>query len=58
MQMFPSGGITETDRKEFNRQMNDEFQHVRDFIILHYHVADRTDTAFWRRCRDMEIPEA
>ena len=56
--MFPAGGITETDRKEFNRQMDAEFRYVRDFIILHYHVTERTDSEFWRRCRDMDIPES
>ncbi len=58
MQMFPASGITESDRREFNRQMDTEFRFVRDFIILHYHVTDRTDTAFWRRCRDMDIPDS
>ena len=58
MQMFPAGGITESDRKEFNRQMDAEFRYVRDFIILHYHVTERTDSEFWRRCRDMDIPDS
>jgi tryptophan halogenase len=58
MQMFPAGGITESDREEFNRQMDAEFRYVRDFIILHYHVTERTDSEFWRRCRDMDIPES
>lgn len=58
MQMFPYGGIVESDRTEFNRQMDDEFRYIRDFIIMHYHVTERTDTEFWRRCRDMDIPES
>ena len=27
------------------------------FIIMHYHLTDRTDTEFWRRNRAMDIPE-
>jgi tryptophan halogenase len=37
--------------------MRYEIEHVRDFIILHYHVTNRTDSKFWRDCRAMEIPE-
>ena len=57
MQMFPYDGIREPDVNEFNNQMRFEIDNVRDFIILHYHVTDRTDTAFWRQCRDMDIPD-
>ena len=55
---FPYDGIAESDREEFNRQMDAEFRFIRDFIILHYHVTERTDSEFWRRCRDMDIPES
>ena len=58
LQMFPQDGIVESDRAEFNRQMDTEFRFIRDFIILHYHVTERTDSEFWRRCRDMAIPES
>ncbi len=57
MQLFPYGGIKEGDRAEFNDQMTTEFRHIRDFIIMHYHLTDRTDTEFWRRNRAMDIPE-
>ena len=58
MQMFPYSGIVESDRTEFNRQMDTEFRYIRDFIILHYHVTERTDSEFWRRCREMDIPDS
>ena len=57
IQMFPYDGIREPDVNEFNNQMKFEIENVRDFIVLHYHVTDRTDTAFWRQCRDMDIPD-
>ena len=46
MQMFPLQGITDADRDEFNRQMSDEYYFIRDFIIMHYHVTERDDSAF------------
>lgn len=58
MQMFPYDGIRQPDVDEFNNQMSYEIEHVRDFIVLHYHVTERTDTAFWRQCRSMDIPES
>jgi len=58
LQMFPYNGIVESDRTEFNRQMDTEFRYIRDFIILHYHVTERTDSEFWRRCREMDIPDS
>lgn len=56
MQMFPSNGFTDSDRDEFNKQMSDEYEYIRDFIIMHYHVTERDDSAFWRYCRTMDIP--
>jgi tryptophan halogenase len=58
MQMFPYDGIREPDIAEFNTQMDFEIINIRDFIILHYHVTNRTDTPFWRFCRSMQIPDS
>ncbi len=58
MQMFPYDGIRQPDIDEFNSQMNFEIENIRDFIVLHYHVTERTDSAFWRECRSMEIPDS
>ena len=58
MQMFPYDGIRQPDVDEFNNQMRFEIDNVRDFIVLHYHVTERTDTPFWRHCRDMDIPDS
>ncbi len=58
MQMFPYDGIRQPDVDEFNKQMRFEIDNVRDFIVLHYHVTDRADTAFWRQCRSMDIPDS
>lgn len=58
MQMFPRGPVHQPDIGEFNRQTAYELDHIRDFIILHYHQTNRTDTPFWRHCRTMDVPEA
>ncbi|MDA0795532.1 MAG: tryptophan 7-halogenase [Proteobacteria bacterium] len=58
MQMFPFDGVVEPDVQEFNSQMKDEFYFIRDFIVMHYHLTERTDTEFWRHCKAMKIPDS
>lgn len=57
LQMFPQGGVAASDRDEFNRQATYEMEHIRDFIVLHYHLTERQDTQFWRDMRHMDVPE-
>lgn len=54
---FPHAGIEQAEIDEFNRQAKTEWEYVRDFIILHYHLNQRGDSEFWRECRHMQIPE-
>ncbi|MFP5390248.1 MAG: tryptophan halogenase family protein [Gammaproteobacteria bacterium] len=57
MQLFPNDGISQADIDEYNIQCANEMVHIRDFIILHYHVTNRQDTPFWRDCRAMQVPD-
>jgi tryptophan halogenase len=54
--MFPHSAVAAADVEEYNRHASTEIEHIRDFIVLHYHVTEREDTPFWRYCRNMEIP--
>jgi tryptophan halogenase len=54
MQLFPSEGISQHDIDEFNAQANQEIEHIRDFIVLHYKVNNRGD-AYWRDAREMPV---
>ncbi|HEY4079481.1 MAG TPA: tryptophan halogenase family protein [Burkholderiaceae bacterium] len=58
MQIFPSGGIRPADVEEFNVQSQRELEHIRDFIVLHYHLNERQDSALWKHVREMEVPGA
>ena len=57
LQMFPAGGVCQSDIDEYNAQTRTAIETIRDFIILHYHVTNRDDTPFWRDCRNMEVPK-
>ncbi|MCM8732158.1 tryptophan halogenase family protein [Hephaestia sp. GCM10023244] len=56
IQSFPFGGDTSALAERFNAQSQAEIERVRDFIILHYKLAERNDTPFWKMCREMAIP--
>jgi tryptophan 7-halogenase len=56
--LFPDRRFDPTERDEYNRQMAEVFEDVRDFIVLHYKVTARDDGEFWNYCRTMEIPDS
>jgi tryptophan halogenase len=55
--LFPSMGFHQADIDEYNRRTQFEYERIRDFIILHYKATQRDDSAFWRHCQAMEIPD-
>ena len=58
IQLFPFGGISEAVVRRYNDLAAVELERIRDFIILHYKATERDDSAFWRHCRDMEVPDS
>ena len=58
MTMFPDKSFDPLLIAEYNRLSRQQFEQVRDFIILHYKATARADTAFWRQVRDMPVPDS
>jgi tryptophan 7-halogenase len=58
LQMFPFSDDVDGLRNRFNAMSRLEIEKIRDFIILHYHQTERTDSPFWNRCRMMAIPDS
>ncbi|WP_196139858.1 tryptophan halogenase family protein [Aliikangiella sp. G2MR2-5] len=58
VKLFPSKENFHKERTEYNSQTNNEYQRVRDVIILHYYLNQRDDSDFWIYCREMDIPES
>lgn len=58
LEFFPTKSVDDVERDCYNRQMDNEYLRVRDFIILHYKVNQRQDSEFWRYCQNMSVPDS
>ncbi|KPH92925.1 tryptophan halogenase [Pseudoalteromonas porphyrae] len=58
IKLFAHNNIEQSLVDTFNQQSQTEIERIRDFIILHYKLTDRTDSAFWRQCKQMSIPKS
>ena len=58
MALFPDRGFSQVEIDEYNRLLIEEYENIRDFIILHYHATERSDSDFWNHCRTMDIPDS
>ena len=57
LKMFPNEGIFQSTIDTYNAESKQEFETIRDFIVLHYHLTERTDSDFWNYMRNMDIPD-
>jgi tryptophan halogenase len=55
MRSFPPV-VTQVAIDEYNARLNDELQHVRDFVVLHYYATERRDSPYWEYVANMDIP--
>jgi len=58
MRLFPFSENMEMLAERFNHEAQVEMEALRDFIILHYKLTERNDSAYWNAYRTMDIPES
>jgi tryptophan 7-halogenase len=57
VQLFPFDGVNEALVDRYNVLARHEVENIRDFVIMHYKLTQRDDSAFWRARRDMDVPD-
>ena len=55
--LFPDNPHDDVNRRLFNRLIDQEFHTIRDFLILHYNVTERSGMPFWDHVRNMDVPD-
>jgi len=55
---FPDKQFDPANIASYNALTGDEFERIRDFIILHYSLSRRDDSPFWQQCRKAALPDA
>lgn len=54
IQAYEAGGFTPAKRPDFNRMIAARYEGIRDYIVCHYRVNQRTDTDYWRAAARVE----
>ncbi|MGJ8682528.1 tryptophan halogenase family protein [Paraglaciecola sp.] len=58
VEQFKKGNYTTQYQEFYNHGVNHLFEHIRDYIVLHYLTNSRDDTEYWRACRkDIKISD-
>ncbi len=56
LKLMPGAGSAAAQAAEYNRQARREYEAIRDFLVMHYHLNGRGED-FWRQLRAMALPE-
>jgi tryptophan 7-halogenase len=55
--LLPNNVSSTIESRQFNRQLSQDFGCARDFSIFPYKICGRSDSTFWNKCRNMDIPD-
>jgi tryptophan halogenase len=58
IEMFPNKDFEPILEQEYNAMCIREYEKVRDFIILHYCLTQRTDSELWSYVASMDLPDS
>lgn len=56
--MLPDRSFQSADIDRYNKILAGEYERVRDFLVLHYSMTERTDSELWSYCRNLSLPDS
>jgi tryptophan halogenase len=57
MAQFPDKAFNQKDIDYYNLRTRQEYERVRDFLVLHYKATTRKDSPFWQHIQKMPLPD-
>jgi tryptophan halogenase len=55
---FPQSRANPALQENVNRGNREHWEHIRDFLVLHYKLNKREREPFWDECREMPVPDS
>lgn len=52
MDNFESGQFSQQGQEQFNREMSNRYERIRDYIVAHYKLNTRNDSLYWKDNRE------
>jgi tryptophan halogenase len=56
--LFPDRNCRSAEIDRYNKILGGEYERVRDFLVLHYSMTERTDGELWGYCRNVSKPDS
>jgi tryptophan halogenase len=57
LEHFPKASFAQSNIDSYNKELIEEIERIRDFIVLHY-LTGRSDTPLWAYCQSMKLPDS
>lgn len=58
LEYFPDRSFDPEFVRRYNLRMQANYEEIRDFILLHYVLTQRTDSPFWNAYRNLPLPDS
>jgi tryptophan halogenase len=58
LSLFPDRNFAPAEIERYNKLIGEDYDRVRDFLVLHYSTSERSDSEMWRYCSNISKPDS